>query len=174
MLRHNISAMTIATVAMLVLTLCLVPLRISVRFLLDENKRLFLKVKLFFLSVMEEKLVLSGRYLHCCGTVDERVDLASGGANLDIFGAITLQKISVVFATNYATSPIVGVAQMSAIFVARLLCVANTNCKVAIFTTFALKNTVRGQVIISVTLAEIFVALAKSKIKRRLKNSVGR
>lgn len=166
--------MTIATVAMLVLTLCWVPLRISVRFLLDENKRLLLKVKLFFLPVMEEKLVLSGRYLHCNGTVDECVDLASGGTNLDILRAITLQKVSVVFAINYAMSPIVGVAQMSAIFVARLLCVANTNCKVAIFTTFALKNTVHGSIVISVTLAEILVALAKSKIKWRLNGDVGR
>lgn len=167
--------MTIATVAMLVLTLCLVPLRISVHFFLDEKKRLFLRVKLFFLPVMEEKLVLWGRYLQCNGTVDERVDLAAGGTNFDIFGAITWQKVRVVFATNYAESPIVGVVQMAAICATRLFCVANANCKMAIFTTFALKNTVCGNVVVSVTLAEIFVALAKSKIKRSLNGSnVGR
>ncbi len=165
--------MTVLTVLMLVAVLCFAPLKISVNFFVDVNtKTCFVKIKLFFVSVMKEKMELSGKYLVCSGTVNEKVDLfASRAANIN--AAFCLDELQLIFVTNSQCSAWnMLVSEVFAAAVA-VVCCAN-NCKVHTQTVFGTEHAVWGKAKFSVSLAEIIAALLKNSSKKPSQQSSGR
>ena len=160
--------MVVLTVLMLVAFLCLVPLRIAVAFRLDLDKKcLYARLTLFWVPIFKEKFEILGKYLVCTGTVETNLDLttlnAKAGAGLT--KAIVVDSVNVTFALDYTkTNPLVMPALETVLFVATNVACRFSHCRVRTSSAFSLANAVFGEVVLSVTLAEILLALLKEKI----------
>ena len=151
---------------MLVILLVLAPLRAQVAFCLNfAQKELTVNAKVFHIKVFKEKFTLQGKYLNCQGSVDTQIDLtqmdpSSGKAFMK---AIVIDSVNVNIAVNYlAHKPTTMLAVESFAFLATAIACLVSNCRIHTSTQMATQTAVSGEVHLSVSLAEVFLALFRS------------
>lgn len=168
---HNKFDMVALTVVMLVMFLSLLPLRIAVSFRLDlSQKCAFARASVFYLPIFNEKAELQGRYLVCSGTVDTQIDVfqMDGQQGVNIAKALVFDSVNVTFALNFCKrSPFVMPAVEFVSFAATALGCACSHCRVHTDTCFSVEDSVFGEVVVSVSLAEILLVILKESVRKR-------
>lgn len=168
---HNKFDMVALTVVMLVMFLSLVPLRIAVSFRLDFAKKCaFARASVFYLPVLSEKAELNGRYLVCSGTVDTEIDVfqMDGQQGINVAKALVFDSVNVTFAFNFCKrSPLVMPVTEFVSFAAAAIGCACSHCRVHTDTCFSVDDCVFGEVVVSVSLAEILIVILKESVRKR-------
>lgn len=161
--------MTVLTTLMLIAVLALAPLRISAAFRFDlSDKSLHVSVALFWVPVFREDFTLQGKYLVCKGSVDTYLDVFTmdkeSGVNLA--KALVVDSVNVTFAPDYSKmTPFAMLAVEAFCMLTTAVACASTNCRVRSDTRFSLENAIFGEVVVSVSLAEILLVLFKQKVR---------
>lgn len=163
--------MIVMTVVMIVFLLSLTPLRIAVAFRLDvDEKSVRIEGTVFWIPVIKENFSLHGKYLHCEGTVNAEVNLFSvdGRSGVDVAKAVVVDSLNVTAAVDYSKY---GAMTLPA--VETLLCLSTavacacSHCKIHASTCFSLENAVFGEVVVSVSLADVLAVMLKDSIRKR-------
>lgn len=164
------------TTVLFIALLVLAPLRAKVAFCLNfAQKELHVRLKIFHIPFFSEKFTLHGKYLNCQGSVDTKINLPEIDTNSSKFylKAIVVDSVNVTFATNYlAQSPKTMVALECFVGVATTVACAISNCKIHTSTQMANATAVFGEVRLSVSLCEVFIALIRDALtKKRTANA---
>ena len=165
----------LTTVMIIVLLVC-TPLRVRVGICLNfHEKTLFVRVKVFLITFFKETFTLDGKYLNCQGTVETKVDLTQMDTTSGkyLVKAIVFDSANVTFATNYlAHSPTTMVALEGFVCVATNIACAISNTNVHTSTQMAPQTAVFAEIRLSVSLADVLLALIRGAIRSRnsLKN----
>ena len=161
--------MVVLTVLMLVALLCLVPLRIAISFRVDLNRKmLYVRLTLWWVPIFNESFCLIGKYLVCKGTVETNVDVTTinGETGKGLVKAIVVDSVNVTAAVDYTkVNPTVMPIVEGILFAATSVLCACSNSRVRTSSCFSTANAVFGEIVVSTTLAEILLALAKGKVK---------
>lgn len=163
--------MIVLTILMLVLLLCLVPLRIAINFRLDLlQKYLFVKVNVFFLPVFKEKLQFVGRNLVCSGTVDTEIDIfqMDGKQGINLVKALVFDSVNLTFAIDFCRySPFAMLCIESICSATTAVACAFSHCKIHTDTCLSQVNSVFGNVVVSVSLMKIIAVLISESVRKR-------
>ena len=161
------------TVFMLIMLLCLAPLKIAVKLRLDlSQKRLFAEVRVFFVRVFKEKFLFEGRNLVCSGTVNTQIDVfqMDGKQGVNLAKALVFDSVNVRLAVDFCKySPFAMVCLESVCYATTAVACAFSHCKVHTSTCLSQANCVFANVVVSVSLAEIILALIKDSVRKRKK-----
>ncbi|MGN1066931.1 MAG: hypothetical protein ACI4QH_03895 [Candidatus Fimimonas sp.] len=159
------------TVLMLTMLLCLAPLKFVAKFRLDlSQKRLFVEVWVFFVRVFKEEFQLQGRNLVCSGTVNTQIDVfqTDGKAGVNLLKALVWDSVNVKFAVDFCKySPFAMLCVETICGATTAVACAFSHCKVHTSTCFSQVNCVFGNVVVSVSLAEILWVLIKESARKR-------
>lgn len=157
--------MVALTVVMLVAFLALLPLRVAISFRMDFNQNcLYANASLFWLPLFKEKFSLQGRYLVCEGTVATEIDLLQLDTKKgsSVLKAVVFDSVNLTFALDYTKcSPLTMLFVEGAACAATAVACATVNCRVGTSTCFSTANSLFGEAVVSVTLAEMLIALAR-------------
>lgn len=166
--------MVVLTVLMLVALLALVPLPIAVSFRVDlASKHIFVHARVFGVRVFREEIYLCGRYLVCSGSVNTVLDVftVDGKSGVNLAKALVFDSVNITAALNYTScSPFIMPVLDGVFYAATAISCAFSNCRVRTSTCFSLTNSIFGEIKLSVSLAEILLALIKESVRQRKKS----
>lgn len=100
--------MIVATAMLVFLLLVFAPIRVKLYvYLYPADLRLTVKADVCAVKVFDENIVLSGKYLHCNGTLDSDVDITAinGKNGVDLFKCITVDRVFVSVQNNMFNVP---------------------------------------------------------------------
>ena len=161
----------LTTVMLIVLLVC-TPLRVRAAFCLNlTEKTLSTRVKVFLLTLFKEQFTVDGKYIRCQGSVDTQVDWTQMDTKQGqyLIKAVVVDSVNLTFAVNYLQcNPFVMVALESFVGVSTAVATAVTNCRVRTSTQMANQTAIFGEIRLSVSLADVFLALARASV---LKNA---
>ena len=164
--------MIIALTTLMFITLLVwLPLQVKAAFCLNlSEKHLLVQVNVFFVPFFKEKFTLDGLRINCQGSVDTEINLPDVDPKGGKFymQAIVVDSVNLTFAVNYLEhSPNLMVALESLVFGATTLACLLTHCRIHTSTQFSKQTAVFGEVRLSVTLADVFIALVRSAFYKR-------
>lgn len=159
------------TTVMVIALFTLAPLRARVAFCLNfAKKELTVRLKIFHITLFNEKFTLQGQYLNCEGSVDTEINLPELDTNSSKFylKAIVVDSVNVTFATNYiAQSPKTMVLLELFVNISTTVACAISNCKIHTSTQMSNQTAVFGEVRLSVSLFEVLTALVRDAVSKR-------